>query len=756
MITWFKSSGSSPIMILLSVLLLVLGGPVEAANVAPKSYWPNGQPPVPNGLDHTADLACKNYYWYLVNLSPIVATVYDVPFAVLTDPSTANCMSFNHPAGETQVMVTINKVNACLNGYDLEGEVCTSNGSSLYMKTYPGDACGVGNPINPTNGNKFQIEVDYKQNSGLEFKRTYNSAIPGSQYPIKYLGFNWRSNYDRSILIESNSSITSAYAYRPNGKLFIFNLVGADWIADPDVSDRLEKIYNGVGVHTGWKYYHAEEDELETYDLEGKLLTISDRNSLKQTLTYSDASTPVAIAQAPNLLIQVNDPMGRALNFTYDAQNRIKEMIVPGGSVYKYKYDNNVNNNLITVTYPDNNKKEYLYSPFSSTANSLRNIRDENGDIYSTFAYDSNGRAISTQHANEVGKYLISYVTNGFGNVTSSSVTDPLGTVRTYTFTNILGGAKESAQSQPGGAGCGPSSADRTYDSNGNIASVTDFNGIKTSYVYDLNRNLQISRTEGLSSIGANIIGVTRTITTIWHPIWRLPTQISEYAGDSATGTPTRRTSFVYDVNSNLTTLTEEDPVRGLQRTTSTAYTYSSTVPGLILSRAVNGPRSDVNDIVSYTYYDEADSCVGCRGQLKTMTDGLGHLTSFNDYNHHGQLLSSTDQNGIVTTNTYDLRQRLLSRTVGTETISLQYDPVGQLYQLTMPDGSTFVYTYDAAHRLTSITDSLGNSITYTLDAMGNRIQEDIKDHTGSLKKSLSRGYDALNRLQILTGVGNE
>src|SRR5581483_11403305 len=35
--------------------------------------------------------------------------------------------------------------------------------------------------------------------------------------------------------------------------------------------------------------------------------------------------------------------------------------------------------------------------------------------------------------------------------------------------------------------------------------------------------------------------------------------------------------------------------------------------------------------------------------------------------------------------------------------------------------GSYLTYTYDAAHRLTAMADSLGNSVTYTLDAMDNR-----------------------------------
>ena len=70
-----------------------------------------------------------------------------------------------------------------------------------------------------------------------------------------------------------------------------------------------------------------------------------------------------------------------------------------------------------------------------------------------------------------------------------------------------------------------------------------------------------------------------------------------------------------------------------------------------------------------------------------------------------------------------------------------------------MPDAITFTYSYDAAHRLTEVQDTLGNKVTYTLDAEGNRINEVTTDPLGGLAKTISRSYDALNRLQQVTGV---
>jgi YD repeat-containing protein len=90
---------------------------------------------------------------------------------------------------------------------------------------------------------------------------------------------------------------------------------------------------------------------------------------------------------------------------------------------------------------------------------------------------------------------------------------------------------------------------------------------------------------------------------------------------------------------------------------------------------------------------------------------------------------------------------------VGNELTTYDYDNVGQLKKLTLPDGSFLAYDYDAAHRLWQVSDQRGNRIVYTLDAAGTRTREEIKDPHGQLIKTLTRLPDALGRVQTLTGV---
>ena len=126
---------------------------------------------------------------------------------------------------------------------------------------------------------------------------------------------------------------------------------GNVYVADADVADRLERLTDGGGSTTGWKYVVASDDSTELYGPTGNLLSISDRAGSTQTLTYSDVSTPPNVAPAPGLLITVSDAWGRTLGFIYDSQNRIVRMTDPAGGNYNYAYD--TAGNLASITFPD-------------------------------------------------------------------------------------------------------------------------------------------------------------------------------------------------------------------------------------------------------------------------------------------------------------------------------------------------------------------------------------------------------------------
>ena len=570
-------------------------------------------------------------------------------------------------------------------------------------------------------------------------------------------GKGWQHSFERQLWLLQlpNQKI---WVTRPTGVTQLFTRSGSRWLPDHDIADSLEQLTDVSGNTTGWQYVVGSDSSIETYSASGRLLSIADRSGRTQTLAYD---LPVASGgdDDPDTLDAVVDDAGRTLRFTYDAQKRIATVVDPAGGVIAYGYD--PVGNLVSVTYPDGHAKTYHYNEPAHTGgadlpHALTGITDENGDRFATYAYDASGRAVSTAHAGGADSHTLSY------GPAATTVTDPLGTQRVYGFTTVLGVVKSTGVSQPGGSGCGAASSSVAYDANGNVAARTDFNGHTTCYAYDLTRNLETARLEGLAqgiACPADLAAHTpapnsaeRTILTRWHATFRLPTKVTE-AG--------RETTTVYDSRGNVVSRTVKDTATGQTRTWTTAYTYHPTVPGVLVQKIEDGPRTDVADLTTTDYHAIDAACTGghfgCRGQIERITNALGHITAYDAYDPHGRLTRRTDPNGLVTTLAYTPRGWLKTRTVGTETTAFDYDAAGQLVKLTRPDASYVQFEYDPAHRLTAIVAQDGSRLAYTLDNAGNRIHEAITaPGGGAALYSRSRTFDALGRLWQDIGAYNQ
>jgi RHS repeat-associated protein len=584
----------------------------------------------------------------------------------------------------------------------------------------PLDSCA-GNPINIGTGNKYQPETDY-QGAGdfpLVFQRTYNSDAATVSERLG-TGSGWRHSYERSIISAANSSL--ATAYRADGSAYDFTLTGNNWSSAADVNLKLSR---SASPDT-W-LLTTEDGSVETYNATGKLQSIKSRSGATQTLTYD----------ANGLLTAVTHSNGRSLSLSYDSNLRVATLQDPAGGLYRYGY-NNATGNLETATYPDQTTRTYLYNESANVGvdmpHALTGIIDENNHRYATFQYDGQKRAVLTQHAGGAERVSVAY------GGTSNTVTDALGTARTHRFQTLQGVVKSIGSDQPAGAGCSAAASAISYDANGNVASRTDFNGNLSCYAYDLSRNLETTRLEGLapgSSCPADLASYTpansseRKTSSQWHASYRLPSQIDQ-AG--------QRTAFSYDAQGNLLQKT----VSADAQTKTWTLTYNSNGQPL----TIDGPRSDVNDITRFSY--------DAKGDLNTVTDALGHVTTITSYNANGQPLTLKDPNGLVTTFQYDLRGKPVASTVGTEITRYSYDAAEQLIKVTLPDASTIAYSYDNAHRLVSIADTLGNHIDYTLDKMGNRLTSQVTDPANNLTRTRAQVFDSLSRLAKTIGAQNQ
>jgi len=506
---------------------------------------------------------------------------------------------------------------------------------------------------------------------------------------------------------------------RDDGQILRYTLQNGVINNPPGVSIRLAVTGSGFTVTD-------DDDNVEIYSTAGVLQSITSRAGVVQTISYDSSG----------LFHGVVDSFGNSLTVTRNTRGTIGSIALSGGGSVQYGY---TLLRLTTVTNLDSTVRTYVYGD-SRFVNALTSVVDESNTTFASWAYDAQERATSTQEAGGAGAATLVYNANG-----SVTATDALGAVRTFSYSRSGDINKVTSISGSQCPSCQESAA-TTYDSAGWIASRTDYNGNLTCYANDPARGLELVRVEGfapgstcpttLSSYTPQSGTLQRKITTQWSSTWREPALITE---------PNRTTAFAFDGSGNVLTKTVTDLTVTPNVTRVWTYKYfNSGLYGQV--QTATGPRTDITtDVTNYTYY----SCTngGACGQVDTATNGLNQVTIFNTYNAYGQPLTITDPNGVVTTLTYDARERLTSSEVGTETTSYSYWPIGLLKLVTLPDSSTMQLTYNGAHRLTTITDSAGNSISYTLDALGNRTAENTYDPTNTLRRTHTRVFNTLSQL---------
>jgi RHS repeat-associated protein len=656
-------------------------------------------------------------------------------------------------------------------------------------KKSPDDSCtnpqsrrapdGVGNPVLVGTAEKSQTEIDMVAPAIGEFQlsRTYRSqlgrwvwahessatnivgsvtvappASSGPQVRGCLHGFTAQSNLPACFKFAMPTGKSGIVLVRSSTTSALFESIGGQLISQADAPEVITQMVDTNGIN--WIKVRRADNITEWYDSRGRLSKTEAPNGQFSNYIYDPT--------APARLVSVVSNWGRSITFSYvqsSKTDQIASVTADSGEAVFYAYD--ALGRLATATYAGGTTTTYVYNEPSLTSGAnlpyaLTGIADGNGNRYASFGYSASGQAISTEYAGGVNRYTI----NGWG------VTDPLGTVRQYSFNNILGTMRVSGISQPCSSCGGTSARSYTHDANANVVATIDFNNVQTTYTYDLTRNLETSRTEAVGKPEA------RTITTTWHPTYRLPATITEPAPGG-----TKTTTFTYDANGNLTQKSIAAPKNdGSAGNETRIWIWTYNALGQMLTA-----KDPLNRTTTYAYAAATDTAVPpkfTKGDLQTMTNSAGHVTTYNEYDKAGRLLKMTDANGLITTMTYHPRGWLTSRSIAngtsTETTTYTYDNVGQLTKVAMPDGSTIFYAYDAAHRLVGMSEQStgaaplvngnliitaanlsGDRIAYTLDNMGNRVKEEHFDSTGTVQKLRSRVINGLNQLQKEIGGTN-
>ncbi len=226
----------------------------------------------------------------------------------------------------------------------------------------------------------------------------------------------------------------------------------------------------------------------------------------------------------------------------------------------------------------------------------------------------------------------------------------------------------------------------RTYDNNGNLASVTHFNGTATTYAYD-----QLNRLLSRATPGEATVGFTYTATGKRQTMSDA-SGTTTYSYDSmdrlsSKATPEGTLSYTYDAAGNLASMTSSN-AHGV----SVSYQYDS------LNRLTAVEDSDLagSNTTSYTY-DSANN--------------VGTVAY---------------PNGVTSQFTYDALNRVTGLNSQVSGYTYQRGATGNLTSVVELGGRTVNWTYDGIYRMTqeSIQNDQydeGGLLTYGLDAVGNR-----------------------------------
>ncbi len=335
------------------------------------------------------------------------------------------------------------------------------------------------------------------------------------------------------------------------------------------------------------------------------------------------------------------------------------------------------------------------------------------------------------------------------------------------------------------------------------LMSITDSNGNKTTLV----RNASSQITQIVDPVGRSLnltwssSGSGGHITSITDPIGRIVRYTYTTQGYLQTVTdansPAGVTTYGYDANNNLTTITD---ARNITYLTNTYDSFGR----VLTQKAIDGSTTSFN----YTVLNPAIPAgsfgppgavlpagpVASPVMLTTVTDPLGNQTTYH-FNPAGFLLDATDALGRKTvytrqsgTNlltsvtdplgrttafTYDsagntTKVAHLAGTSNAVNTSFAYEPVfSMLASITDPLGHITSYTYDKAGNLTQITnpvdppailtydgagelvaayDPLGNVTRTAYDGFGNQVQT-----TNPLGRTINRVVDVVGRTKSVT-----
>jgi len=627
-----------------------------------------------------------------------------------------------------------------------------TGGQSTYLDGSPPNnpTAQAGDPVNVATGNFSETATDLLAPGRLplQLNRTYNSDTATAQGAVAGdFGYGWTFPFGATLSLSDPSHPLAIFG---SGREDHFTLQpDGSYTNDPGQFDRLvRETLNGTPQNAWDLYdksnqrYRFADDQFTPGQSDPTSVLLSyvlDANGNKINLTHAVDGAGNETSQITDVVAGSYDtttipaPGRRAFHFSYNSQGQVASVTqnevdqgAPSGSrTVCYYYDGS--QNLTQATEP----LSLNGGPCSASAPTGQ---------FTQYGYDSQHRL--TDVTDRLGNHVTHNVYDGQNRVTSQVdaqsnttgwqyqdaaglvyVTDRMGGITTYTYTTSKNGQRE-VLAVSDAAGNPPTQY--TYDGQGDQLTAVDADGKTTTRTYGTTCGGDagtVPNQGNLCSVADNAGGKT----SYTYDAGNQPLTVTDPNGNQTVNT--------YDPNENL--LTSKSPKGEV-----TSYAYSSTsnqddpLTGDLLSRTDPSGR-----VTSYSYAPST-------GDVLTTTDGCGnangasvpycagetqsnpgaHTTTYS-YDYAGNRIKTVDPLGSITTATYDAMGDLLT----------SVDPCGNRTAAPFcgadtgpdPSGHTTTYTYDADGNKTRVTDPKGNQTTYfytprgeldhVVDACGNR-----------------------------------
>lgn len=533
--------------------------------------------------------------------------------------------------------------------------------------------------------------------------------------------------YGSTSGVQYLSSVTD-----PAGKVWTYSFVsGGARITEPDGGaqtfansyGRTTTITDALG-HTTTTTYNAQglpasitdpRGKVTTlaYDAAGNLINRTDPLGHATVLSYDSNHNLTGVADplnqiwsftydAQNNLDTMSSPLGRATLYAHDARGLLRQKITPGGDIHAYTYDSH--GNRAGITDPLGNHRSLTYDDHGLNVVSET---DPRGNVTS-FQYDDNRRTTRTTFPDSA---VLQY---GYDCCALSSETLPTGSSTTYQRDPLL---RITKTIDPLGK-----TTSFAFNAEGDMLSVTDPMSRMTVYSRDAaHRTTAVTNPLGKSvafslDAAGNLTGVTnergKTLTmayddlgnlaSVTDPLGRKTADIARNAAgqvSSVTNARGQAVTFARDAEGRVL-------LKKYGADTAAAFTYNAN--GHLAS------MTDISGTKSFTY-DAAGRVTGIG-----YPDGLALTLA---YDAAGNVSAMTYPGGLVVNAAHNVRNRPSSVTFGGKSVSLTYDPSGNLIGETRSNGVQSVYGYDAAGRLTSLSHTKGPtsiaSLAYSRDDAG-------------------------------------